>query len=47
MKEVWQNEEDTNVVDDTLEAWSKKDAFSRPRRGGERISGQGLLRAKR
>ena len=47
MREVYQNEEEANVVDDTLEAMvregSEKDARSGTRRGGERVPGQGPL----
>ena len=46
MREVYQDEEDANVVDDTLKRWSgkgQKDARSGTRRGGERVPGQGPL----
>ena len=46
MREVYQNEEDANVVDDTLEAMVREGArrmLAGPRRGGERVPGQGPL----
>ena len=47
MREVYQNEEDANVVDDTLEEMVREGArrmlAAATRRGGERIPGQGPL----